>query len=79
MSEKVVNALLCASTPIYLGALNIDNFFPNNVIKLINKIDNDMKLITKICNNPGEYRKNIDVDLVKDKINIIKQFPYILS
>uniref|UniRef100_A0A6C0E453 Fucosyltransferase C-terminal domain-containing protein n=1 Tax=viral metagenome TaxID=1070528 RepID=A0A6C0E453_9ZZZZ len=79
MSEKIVNALLCGSTPIYLGALNVDNFFPDNVIKLRNKIDTDMKLITRICNNPGEYRKNIDVDLVKDKINIIKQFPYMLS
>jgi hypothetical protein len=79
MSEKVVNALLCGSTPIYLGALNIDNFFPDNIIKLRNKIDTDMKLITRICNNPGEYRKNINVELVKDKINIIKQFPYILS
>jgi hypothetical protein len=71
-SEKITSTLLCGTTPIYWGCKNIDSYFPDSFIKLTGSIDSDILLLTNILKNPEEYKKNIDIDLVKDKINILK-------
>lgn len=76
-SEKITNTLLWQSTPIYLGCRNIDDYFPDSVIKLNGNVDHDIKLIRNICENPENYRKQIDIDKVKKTIsikNIINEF-----
>ena len=76
-SEKITNALLWHTTPIYLGCRNIDNYFPDSFIKLNGNVDHDIQMIRNICENPEKYRKQIDIDKVKKTIsikNIINEF-----
>jgi hypothetical protein len=78
-SEKITNTLLASTTPIYLGCENIDQYFPNEVIKLTGNVDNDIILIKNICENPDKYLLNIDANRVKEKVhieNVIKEFLY---
>jgi len=76
-SEKIMNTLLCHTTPIYLGCQNIDTYFPNMVLKLTGDIEQDMALLTDICQHKERYIKNIDVAQVKKTINfanVVKLF-----
>ena len=68
-SEKIMNTLLCQTTPIYLGCQNIDQYFPNSVITLTGDIEQDMILLKDICLYPERYEKTIDVNKVKKTIN----------
>jgi hypothetical protein len=74
-SEKIVNPLLAGTTPIYCGCKNIDSYFPNMVIKLTGDVDNDLNLFVDIFNNFGLYRKTVDIDYVKNRINLVKHIP----
>ncbi len=77
-SEKIMNTLLCHTTPLYLGCENIDTYFPNSVIKLTGQVDRDMTLLSNICQNKERYLKTIDVEKVKKTIhfsNVVKLFP----
>jgi hypothetical protein len=71
-SEKITNSLLCKTTPVYLGCRNIVQYFPNNVIVLSGILKADMELLKNIVDNPEKYKKNIDVDTVKNKISLLK-------
>lgn len=71
-SEKIVNALLCGTTPLYLGCKNIDSYLPDSSIHLSGDIDKDMVLLSSILQSPNMYKKKIDVDMVKQKTNILK-------
>ena len=77
-SEKIMDTLLCNTIPIYLGCENIDNYFPDSVIKLSGNIEEDMAMLHEICfNDSPEFIKNINVDKVKETIsfsNIVKMF-----
>lgn len=70
-SEKIINTLLCGTTPVYLGCTNIDQYFPGMVIGLTGQADNDIELIKQILRNPAEYKKEIDVDAVKRQTNLL--------
>ena len=61
-SEKLINPLLCATTPVYLGCIQIDEYFPKHgdfhgIMKLTGTVDTDLRLLYKIIKNPEEYRK----------------------
>jgi hypothetical protein len=71
-SEKIMNPLLCETTPIYLGCNNIDKHFPNMTILLSGNINEDMKLLNEICNNIEKYKKKIDVEEIKNKIFLLR-------
>ena len=76
-SEKIMDALICQTTPIYLGCQNIDVYFPNSILHLSGNLQKDMQLLTNICNNPTQYIKTIDVEKVKAKIsftNIVETY-----
>ena len=68
-SEKIMNPLLCSTTPIYLGCQQIDQYFPNMVIKLTGQIESDMTLLTDICQRKERYMKENDVSAVKKTIH----------
>lgn len=71
-TEKIMNPLLCNTTPIYLGCEDIEKYFPNNTILLSGEIEDDLKLLTDICNNPDNFIKDIDINKVKNRINLLK-------
>ena len=71
-SEKIMGPLLCNTTPVYLGSRNIKEYFNDDVIVLSSNFHDDITLITNILSNPSQYKKNIKIDEIKDKINLIK-------
>jgi len=76
-SEKIIQALVCYTTPVYYGCKHINQYFPNSTITLTGQIEEDMKLLENIVTNPSFYQKTIDVSHVKKTIsieNIIDQF-----
>jgi len=77
-SEKIVNSLLANTIPIYLGARNIETYFPNMIIHLSLDIRTDMELLRNLCkmDNPEII---IDIEKVKDTINLLKNIDTIFS
>ncbi len=71
-SEKIINTLLCGTTPIYLGAKHIDDYFPHMVYGLTGNVQEDMHFLTEVVENPNAFRKSIDVSDVKCKINLFE-------
>lgn len=71
-SEKIINPLLCGTTPLYLGCENIEKYFPDYVIKLSGNPMEDGVFIQEILKNPSQYKKNIDVEKVKETVSFIK-------
>jgi len=71
-SEKIMDPLICSSMPIYLGCRNIKDYFNDNVILLSGNIETDMLLLSNIIKNPEQYKKHINLDEVKNRINLIK-------
>ena len=71
-SEKIINTLLCGTTPVYWGCKNIDEYFPDNVIHLTGIIDEDIETIKKILANPEKYKKNIDINKIKKRVSFIE-------
>lgn len=78
-SEKIINTLLCGTTPIYIGCRNINNYFPNSVIQLNGYIEKDILLLKDILKSPQKYVKNIDVEHVKNKVSLLKNIEKIYS
>ena len=71
-SEKVTNTLLCGATPIYLGCGRILNYFPANVICLSGNIVKDMTLLREIILHPRKYKAALNIEKIKDKLNLLK-------
>ena len=78
-SEKIMNTLLCSTTPIYWGCKNIDSYFPDSSIRLSGVIETDIMMLTNILKNPDMFKKTIDVDMVKKRINLLKNLDNIFS
>jgi hypothetical protein len=73
-SEKITNTLLCGATPIYWGCRKILDYFPANVIMLSGDIVKDMTLLRDIILNPVKYTACIDVEKIKEKLNLLSTF-----
>lgn len=69
-SEKIMDPLICHSSPIYLGCNNINHYFPNMITNLSGNLNDDLKLLTDICNNPDNYIKSLDINKIKDTLNL---------
>ena len=78
-SEKITNTLLCGATPVYLGCKNIHHYFPANVITMSGNISRDLILLRDIIQNPRKYTANINVDNIKDKLNLLKNVENIFA
>lgn len=78
-SEKIVNTLLCGTTPLYLGCKNIESYLPNSSITLSGEIEKDIELIYFILQSPNMYKKNIDVEKIKQKTNFLKNLDMIFG
>ena len=71
-SEKVTNPLLAGCTPIYLGCLNINNYFPNSIINLSGDLKKDLTLLVHILSNPMQFKKDCELTCLKDKIYLLR-------
>ena len=78
-SEKITNALLCGTTPVYLGCKNIEKYFPKDVIRLSGELKYDMILLNSIISNPEKYKKEINVDEIKNTIFILRNIKNVFS
>jgi len=78
-SEKIINALMTNTTPIYLGCVNIDSYFPNNVIHLSGVVSTDMQLLENICREPDKYIKHIDVDEIEQKVSLLNNLANVFT
>jgi len=78
-SEKIMDPLFCGTTPIYLGCHHIDRYFPNMVIKLTGNVGIDMKMLTDIVRNPSAYRREIDIEMVKQTTSLVKNIPLLFG
>jgi hypothetical protein len=78
-SEKVIDPLLCNTTPIYLGCKNIESYFPEQTIRLCGELQKDIRLITDILSSPEKYRKTIDIPLVKSTVFLLKNINNLFS
>jgi len=78
-SEKIMNPLLCSSTPLYLGCKNIETYFPDNVITLSGDEKTDLELLKQICESPNTYKKNIDIENVKNRIYLLRNLDNIFG
>lgn len=72
ISEKVLNPLLCGSTPLYWGASQIGEYFPDMTYEMTGDIDEDMNRIITVVKDPLLFVKKINVSMVRDKTNILK-------
>lgn len=55
-SEKILNPVMYNTIPIYLGCTNISNYM-GDVLCLTGNLQEDINLLTNICNKPKEYTK----------------------
>jgi len=78
-SEKITNALLCDTTPIYMGCRNIDFYFPEKVILLSGDLNKDMDLLRNISENPSKYKKNINLEIIKNRIYLLRNLKELFS
>ena len=71
-SEKIINPLLCETTPVYLGCKTIEDTFPNMAIILKGEILYDMDLLHRICADPEKYSKSVKQEQIEPKVNLLK-------
>lgn len=78
-SEKLLDPFMFKTIPIYLGCNKVDTYFPNHVLHLSGKLENDIIYIKNIINDPKKYLINIDTEMVRNKINLIKNIDNIFN
>jgi hypothetical protein len=61
-SEKIINPLLCNTTPIYFGCTNIHNYFGEKVIDLSGNIDTDIILLNTLYKLYCDGKRPNDID-----------------
>lgn len=72
-SEKIIDPLYCSTMPIYLGCKNITSYFPNNnIISLTGDVNNDIKMLMDILNEPMKHYKKPDIEEVEKSTNFFR-------
>lgn len=80
ISEKFMNPILCGTTPIYLGAKNVDHYYPGTCIELSGILDKDILLLNDVIQNSEKYKKNIDTkDCLKRSTLLLHLLNFILT
>ena len=78
-SEKLTNTLLAGCTPVYLGCLNINKYFPRNVVNLTGNIEKDLHILISILKDPLSFKKEIDIQTIKNKIYLLRNLDKIYN
>lgn len=71
-SEKIMNPLLADTVPIYQGCRNIEEYFPGMVILLTGDISLDIELLRQIVLKTQQYKKEIGVERVKQRVYLLR-------
>ena len=75
-SEKITNCLVYNTTPIYLGCIEIDTYFPGQVIHLTGDLKYDTGLLVHISKNPSTYIREIKHHENDNVLNLLKNLPW---
>jgi hypothetical protein len=76
-SEKITNCLVHNTTPIYLGCIKIDTYFPGQVIHLTGDIKHDAGRLVDISKNPSTYIREIKhTENDNNVLNLLKNLPW---
>ena len=75
-SEKITNCLVYNTTPIYLGCIEIDTYFPGQVIHLTGDLKYDTGLLVHISKNPSAYIREIKHHENDNMLNLLKNLPW---
>jgi hypothetical protein len=76
-SEKITNCLVYNTTPGYLGCIEIDTYFPGQVIHLTGDIKTDAGRLVNISKNPSTYIREIKhTENDKNVLNLLKNLPW---
>jgi hypothetical protein len=75
-SEKITNCLVYNTTPIYLGCIEIDTYFPGQVIHLTGDLKHDTELLVNISKNPSAYIREIKHHENDNVLNLLKNLPW---
>jgi hypothetical protein len=75
-SEKITNCLVYNTTPIYLGCIEIDTYFPGQVIHLTGDLKYDAGLLVHISKNPSTYIREIIHSENDNILNLLKNLPW---
>ena len=76
-SEKITNCLVYNTTPVYLGCIEIDTYFPGQVIHLTGDIKMDANMLVNMSKSPSNYIREIKHDENDDNVlNLLKNLPW---
>ncbi len=75
-SEKISNCLICNTTPIYLGCVEIDTYFPEQVIHLNGNLQQDCALLVNISKDPTKYIREIKHEENEKVLNLLTNLPW---
>jgi len=78
ISEKITTPIMYNCMPIYIGCLNIQQYFAE-VIILSGELEKDMNKIIDILNNPFYYYQHTSTEKNKQKINFVENVENIFS
>jgi len=78
ISEKITTPIMYNCMPIYIGCLNIEQYF-DEVIILTGELEKDMNKIVSILNNPLHYYRPTSTEKNKQKINFVENVENIFS
>jgi hypothetical protein len=78
-SEKILNPLLCSTTPVYLGCRNIKNYFGNDPIYLTGNLEVDMNMFTLILKEPMKHYRRLDIEKIKNTTNFLRNVDKVFS
>jgi len=79
MSEKLINPLLCRTTPLYWGCPQAAAVFPDCFHGLSGNLSQDMKFLYDVLKNPTKYIQPIDPRKIEERVNILKNLPFLFS
>ena len=72
ISEKFISPLLYNCMPIYYGCKNINKYFGDNEVIFSGNVDNDIKILKLILNNPYKYYKKTYTPHNLKTVNLIQ-------
>ena len=76
-SEKITNCLVYNTTPVYLGCIEIDTYFPGQVVHLTGDIKMDANMLVHMSKSPSNYIREIKHDENdKNVLNLLKNLPW---
>ena len=75
-SEKITNCLVYNTTPIYLGCIEIDTYFPGQVVHLSGNLRQDCALLVDISKDPTKYIREIKHEENDKILNLLTNLPW---